>query len=266
MTRYIPFLLTCLLILTACGGDNADTDSTAAEATPEAAIVEAESTRFADAPLPVTPTDDTVFPDTQNITLKWEWHRPLTDDEFFDVRVWQPGEREQTVSLVTERELDVSDWLHTKPWGIYLWSVTTVKGDVSANGDPSIDEVVSPNSPIRRFIIGEIDSPRLNPVLVEQGEAIYNNGVDTVPSCLACHTEAGEDTVLAPALIGQWERMDARDDLLTVREYVYQSLINPNDVVPEGYSPNLMYQDYGTSLTEDQLNAVVEYTLSLAAE
>jgi len=266
MTRYIALFLTCFLLLTACGADETDTDLTNAESTPESALA-AEDAIFADAPQPVIPTDDTVFDDHRDITLKWEWHRPLNDDEYFDVRIWQPGERDQTVSFVTEKELYVSDWLQTKPWGIYLWSVTAVTGEIGTDGK----DAISPNSPIRRFIIGEIDSPRLNPVLVENGEAIYNNGITTadgniIPSCLSCHTADGLDNALAPAIIGQWDRLEARNELLSVREYVHASLLDPNEFVPEGYGPWLMYQEYATILTDEQLRAVVEYTLSLAAQ
>jgi len=105
----------------------------------------------------------------------------------------------------------------------------------------------------------------LDPERVALGETIFNNGAEAAPNCVACHVSSGEDSALAPALIGQWDRLASRDSALSVREYVRQSVLRPNETVAEGYNAGVMYQDYAVNLTEEQINAVVEYTLSIAA-
>lgn len=46
-------------------------------------------------------------------------------------------------------------------------------------------------------------------------------------------------------------------------DYILQSIINPASQVVEGYQP-VMPGNYGTQLSEEQLNALVAYIQSLA--
>ncbi|MBN8621482.1 MAG: hypothetical protein J0L63_21395, partial [Anaerolineae bacterium] len=52
---------------------------------------------------------------------------------------------------------------------------------------------------------------------------------------------------------------------LTAEEYIRQSILNSNDYVVEGYLAGIMYQGYAGQLQPEQVDALVEYVLSLAA-
>jgi hypothetical protein len=42
------------------------------------------------------------------------------------------------------------------------------------------------------------------------------------------------------------------------------SIVNPNAYIVDGYSPNLMYAEYGTRLSEVEIEALVDYVLSIS--
>jgi hypothetical protein len=46
-------------------------------------------------------------------------------------------------------------------------------------------------------------------------------------------------------------------------DYIRQSIVEPNAHIVEGFAEGLMYQFYGTDLTEEQINDLVAYTLTL---
>jgi len=276
--RSITFTLTLLMIallITACGGGS-DDSSTAAEITPEAApetVVLAKP-----APRTVAPTDGTLFEDSRNIKLEWDWHQPLAEDEYFDVRVWRPGDVDAGITWVKDTEADISAWMAEQGYGHFLWSVTAVVAEFDANGQPIIYDEVSGDSPIRRFGVftAEMIAQNLHLTasadrlidaeLAAAGEVLYNEGLGTaVPSCLSCHIPDAE-VLLAPSLIGTWDVMAERDPALSVREYIEDSLHRPDRIVPEGFYPGVMFQTYGTTLTPEQIEAIVEYTASLAAQ
>ncbi len=98
--------------------------------------------------------------------------------------------------------------------------------------------------------------------LVTMGDAIYHNGTDRAPSCAACHLATGGG--VGPTLHGQLEAYTIRVPGQSAREYVRSSITQPNDYVTEGYTAGVMYQDYAANLTADEIDALVEYVLSIA--
>jgi hypothetical protein len=45
-------------------------------------------------------------------------------------------------------------------------------------------------------------------------------------------------------------------------EYIHQSIVAPNDHVVEGYSANIMPQNYGTMLSQEDLATLIAYLIS----
>ncbi len=72
--------------------------------------------------------------------------------------------------------------------------------------------------------------------------------------CAACHSSNGVDGT-GPTWKGLSETVDA--------EYIRVAIINPNDVIAEGYLPDVMPANYGDSLSESDLDALVAYISSL---
>ncbi len=107
------------------------------------------------------------------------------------------------------------------------------------------------------------------------GEAIFNASYETasgVWACSNCHSvDEAQTRLIGPGMWGLHERADDRAtesgdaDGIT---YVANSIYHPNDyIVPDdgtgAYPPGLMPANYGDLLTEEEMNNLVAYLLSL---
>jgi glucose/arabinose dehydrogenase len=98
--------------------------------------------------------------------------------------------------------------------------------------------------------------------LVAIGEDIYKNGANDAPPCIACHLLT-DKTATGPSLLGLAEVADSRVAGLSAAEYVRQSITHPNDYIVDGFSANFMYQNYAQLLTDEDIDALVAYVLTL---
>jgi cytochrome c oxidase subunit 2 len=91
----------------------------------------------------------------------------------------------------------------------------------------------------------------------DDGESVFASA-----GCGACHafTPAGSDAEVGPGL----------DDLagaaegagVPVEEFVRQSIVDPNARVAEGYQPDVMPDTYENTLSEEQLDLLVQYLVN----
>ncbi len=100
---------------------------------------------------------------------------------------------------------------------------------------------------------------------VVSGEAIFRLGTDGVPACATCH-QAEDQPGLGPTLHGIRERAASRVPALTAEAYIRQSILDPDAYLVAGYNAGYMYPAYGAELTDDQIDALVEYVLTLRAD
>jgi cytochrome c oxidase subunit II len=72
--------------------------------------------------------------------------------------------------------------------------------------------------------------------------------------CASCHTlkPANATGTVGPDL----DKIDK-----PTAAFIKQSIVDPNKVVTKGFQPNIMPPDFGSKLTPDELNALVEYLL-----
>ncbi len=104
--------------------------------------------------------------------------------------------------------------------------------------------------------------PEFPPERVAEGKSLYLGGAPGAPPCVTCHRLDG-GAGLGPSLEGLREVAGTRVPGMNAMEYVRQSILHPNDYIVPGYNSGYMYQDYGNVLTDDQLNALTAYVLSL---
>lgn len=107
--------------------------------------------------------------------------------------------------------------------------------------------------------------PDFEPELIEQGQALFQNGAEGAPACATCHLDGGR-VGLGPDLTGLRDHAGARISGLSAVEYLEQSILTPNAYIVSGYNAGYMFQNYATALTEDQIDALVAYILSLKTE
>lgn len=98
---------------------------------------------------------------------------------------------------------------------------------------------------------------------VEIGKAVYAKS-----GCAGCHGEPGSGGLIGPDLAGVATRGATTIAGMSAEDYIHQSIVDPNaHLVPDcpagPCQPNLMPQTFGTTLSEGELNGLVQYLLTL---
>lgn len=101
-----------------------------------------------------------------------------------------------------------------------------------------------------------------DPAVIALGDALYHNGAEGAPACVACHLLDGS-TAPGPSLLGLYASAADRVEGLSAEEYVRRSILAPNEHIVTGYSANFMYPDYESQLSPEQIDALVTYVLTL---
>jgi cytochrome c oxidase subunit 2 len=78
--------------------------------------------------------------------------------------------------------------------------------------------------------------------------------------CGSCHrlADAGTEGEVGPDLDKVLVGKDA--------DFIHESIVNPNDEIAPGYQPDVMPQTFGESLTDAQLQSLVEYLVKTAGK
>jgi cytochrome c oxidase subunit 2 len=87
------------------------------------------------------------------------------------------------------------------------------------------------------------------------GDETSGEGVFTTAGCGGCHAfaPAGTDAEVGPGL----DAIDPRGQ--PVAEYIREAIVDPNAQVASGYQPDVMPSTYESSLSDEQLDALVQY-------
>lgn len=97
-------------------------------------------------------------------------------------------------------------------------------------------------------------------VSVERGETVaQDNG------CMTCHSTDGTDLV-GPTwenLYGHEVTLEDGSTVTADEEYLYESIVDPNAKIVEGYPPSMTPYDY---LSDSEINSMIEYIKSLSDE
>lgn len=96
------------------------------------------------------------------------------------------------------------------------------------------------------------------------GEALFAQTlIDTQPGCITCHPlEPGVSTV-GPSVANIGAEAGSRVSGESAADYLRSSIVEPQAYVVEGFSAGIMPATYGDVLTEQQINDLVAYLLSL---
>lgn len=78
-----------------------------------------------------------------------------------------------------------------------------------------------------------------------------------VSLCVSCH---GPEDDAGPAFPGMAERAATRIEGMSAEDYLYEAIVSPGVYVVEGF-PNFMPANYGTDLSNEELQALVTYIM-----
>lgn len=98
----------------------------------------------------------------------------------------------------------------------------------------------------------------------ERGEELYTmQQIDSAPGCVTCHSLEPDVTLVGPSHAGIGARAGDVVPGQSAEAYLRESIVDPNAHVTEGFSPGVMYQNYEQDLTEQQINDLVAFLLTL---
>ncbi|MGD8623809.1 MAG: cytochrome c [Anaerolineae bacterium] len=96
---------------------------------------------------------------------------------------------------------------------------------------------------------------------VSAGKTVFEQ--TAAPACTTCHSLEAGVTLVGPSLATIGADAGSMVPGQSAEEYLRESVVSPNAHVVEGFGSNLMPQDYGTQLSEQQIDDLVAYMLSL---
>jgi mono/diheme cytochrome c family protein len=99
------------------------------------------------------------------------------------------------------------------------------------------------------------DPPTADPQ-IEKGRQVFQL------NCAACHATAPDTVVIGPSLAGIATAAATRQDGVSAREFIENSIIKPDAILTEGY-PDIMPKTFGTTLSGEDFDALVAYLLTL---
>ena len=99
-----------------------------------------------------------------------------------------------------------------------------------------------------------------------RGKTLYEQtviGPNAAPGCSTCHsTEAGK-TLVGPSHAGIATIAETAEAGKSAEEFLKKSIMTPDAVVTEGFVAGIMYQNYAKDLSEQEINDLVAYLLTL---
>ncbi len=103
----------------------------------------------------------------------------------------------------------------------------------------------------------------VEPLVADTPEALGRQAF-AAAGCVACHTITGVSTgTLGPVLDGLATRAGDTVAGLTAEEYIRQSILEPSAFVVEGFNDGVMPATFGTLLTEEQIENLIAFLLTL---
>lgn len=96
---------------------------------------------------------------------------------------------------------------------------------------------------------------------VADGKKVFNQIAS--PPCSSCHSIESGVTLVGPSLANIGSSASTIESGVSAEAYLKQSIVDPNAYVTSGFSANIMPANYGTQLTEQQINDVAAYLMSL---
>ncbi|MCA9933727.1 MAG: c-type cytochrome [Ardenticatenaceae bacterium] len=98
------------------------------------------------------------------------------------------------------------------------------------------------------------------------GEKLFNQvtiGTANAPGCVTCHSLEPDVVLTGPSQYDVAVRAVGRVPGMSAEDYIHESIVNPDAYVVEGFEPGVMYQNFGTELSESEINDLVAYFMTL---
>lgn len=95
-------------------------------------------------------------------------------------------------------------------------------------------------------------------------------GTASAPGCNTCHNVTGTEVKVGPSLAGIATRAQTEVEgaaytgsAKTAEDYIKESIKDPNVYVVNGFQPDVMYQNFGKELTDQEVADLTAYLMTL---
>jgi hypothetical protein len=100
----------------------------------------------------------------------------------------------------------------------------------------------------------------------ERGKALYEQtviGPNSAPGCATCHSRDPGKVLVGPSHADVGARAPTAVPGMPAEDFLRESIVKPDAHVAEDFPPGIMYQNYGKDLTEQEINDLVAYMITL---
>ncbi len=94
-----------------------------------------------------------------------------------------------------------------------------------------------------------------------RGEMLFAESINGAPTCISCHALSDQGGV-GPGLAGYAEIAGERVEGQSAEAYTYLAIVRPSAHIVSGYG-NLMYAEYRSRLSDQQVADLMAYLLNL---
>ncbi|MCA9949616.1 MAG: c-type cytochrome [Anaerolineales bacterium] len=98
------------------------------------------------------------------------------------------------------------------------------------------------------------------------GEELYNQvtiGSASAPGCVTCHSTEEGVVLVGPSHAGLASRAGTYVEGMSAEDYLRESITDPNAHIVDGFTPDVMYQNFGEELQARDINDLIAYMLTL---
>ncbi|MDX1413626.1 MAG: c-type cytochrome [Candidatus Promineifilaceae bacterium] len=98
------------------------------------------------------------------------------------------------------------------------------------------------------------------------GENLYNQtviGSASAPGCITCHSLEPDIVLVGPSHAGLANRAGSYKEGMAAEDYLRESIVDPDAHIVEGFTPGVMYQNFGEELQAREVNDLIAYMLTL---
>lgn len=101
---------------------------------------------------------------------------------------------------------------------------------------------------------------------VQRGKALFEMniiGENKAPGCIVCHSLEPDKNLVGPSMAGIATYAQSAVTGMNAAEFLKQAIVEPDKHIMEGYPAGVMYPGYGKDLSQEDIEALVAFLLTL---
>jgi nitric oxide reductase subunit C len=88
-------------------------------------------------------------------------------------------------------------------------------------------------------------------------------GAASAPGCVSCHALDADVVLVGPSHAGIGTRAETAVAGKSAEEYLRESILEPDAEITDGFTMGLMYANYGTDLSDQEVADLVAFLMTL---